>query len=197
MVTVDKKVVVRRKHQSNTGPTTTTIVVHKPKSSSGHHSVVLNNHHDYSISASSATSINILKRPRTVCTSNSPNSHPSKRMKHQLSISELEKGVAQRLKSSSHSRPSSDSEDSDGKRTQHNVLERKRRNDLKYSFMTLRDNVPELNSQERAPKVLILKKAAEFIHKLNKDHSKLKSDIESQKQRRESLQRRLSLLRRN
>ena len=62
-----------------------------------------------------------------------------------------------------HSRNSSDSEDSEGKRAQHNVLERKRRNDLKSSFHRLRDHVPEIRCQERAPKVVILKKAANYV----------------------------------
>lgn len=58
--------------------------------------------------------------------------------------------------------PKSEGEDNDKRRT-HNVLERQRRNELKMSFMVLRDEVPAVANNEKAAKVVILKKAAEFI----------------------------------
>eukprot|EP00064_Thunnus_orientalis_P013291 superscaffoldBa00002140_g13330 len=57
-------------------------------------------------------------------------------------------------------RGSSDSEDSERRRN-HNILERQRRNDLRSSFLMLRDHVPELAHNEKAAKVLILKKATD------------------------------------
>ena len=96
--------------------------------------------------------------------------------------------------SKSSSRSSSDSEDSEGRRAQHNVLERKRRNDLKSSFHQLRDHVPELNSQERAPKVVILKKATEYIWSLRRTHSKYQSELEYLQRTNEKLQRRFAQL---
>uniref|UniRef100_A0A8C9MZE8 BHLH domain-containing protein n=1 Tax=Serinus canaria TaxID=9135 RepID=A0A8C9MZE8_SERCA len=56
---------------------------------------------------------------------------------------------------------SSDSEENDKRRT-HNVLERQRRNELKLSFFALRDEIPEVANNEKAPKVVILKKATEY-----------------------------------
>ncbi|XP_046864001.1 myc proto-oncogene protein-like isoform X2 [Xenia sp. Carnegie-2017] len=55
--------------------------------------------------------------------------------------------------------PTDDSEDSETTRATHNVLERKRREELKEKFQKLRDSLPELQDNDRAPKVLILKKS--------------------------------------
>ena len=117
------------------------------------------------------------------------------------------KKVAQRLKmSSTHhhhrgsshhsSRNSSDSEDCEGKRAQHNVLERKRRNDLKSNFLRLRDNVPDISSQERAPKVVILKKSADYISSLHRNYKELEAEREHQRRRMERLKQRIKELRR-
>lgn len=56
--------------------------------------------------------------------------------------------------------------DSEMKRNMHNVLERRRRDELKDSFNDLRYVVPELADNERAPKVVILEKATEYIGQL-------------------------------
>ena len=87
-----------------------------------------------------------------------------------------------------------DSEDSDGRRAQHNVLERKRRNDLKSSFHILRDHIPELNSQERAPKVVILKKATDYIWSLRRTHSKHQSELERLQRTNDRLRKHLAQL---
>ena len=92
------------------------------------------------------------------------------------------------------SRNSSDSEDNEGRRAQHNVLERKRRNDLKSSFHILRDHVPELNSQERAPKVVILKKATDYIWSLRRTHSKRQSELEQLQRTNDKLRKNLAKL---
>lgn len=128
----------------------------------------------------------------------------SKKLKREHSIpSELRK-VVQKLKpvssassSCSSSRNSSDSEEycETGKRTQHNVLERKRRTDLKMSFFRLRDAVPELEGQERAPKVVILRKAANYIHHLNSDHKRYEREMDELKAKKEKLKRTLAKLR--
>ncbi|XP_071117119.1 myc protein-like [Haliotis cracherodii] len=120
-----------------------------------------------------------------------------KRIKRELSEPDFKK-VCQKLKASSRScsRNNSDSEEGgEGKRTQHNVLERKRRNDLKYSFFSLRDNVPELREKEKAPKVLILKKSADFIYELRRQEASLSKEVTSLKERHEKLRRTLSALR--
>ena len=81
----------------------------------------------------------------------------------------------------------SDEESETNKRATHNVLERKRRNDLKTSFHLLREEVPELKENERAPKVTILRKARECVDKLKKDEMKLLSELDKVRQRNEEL----------
>lgn len=68
---------------------------------------------------------------------------------------------------------------SDSKRLTHNVLERKRRNDLKASYQELRENIPELAHQERAPTAQILSKGVEFIEFLKKNDSSMMAAITS------------------
>ncbi|XP_062610118.1 myc proto-oncogene protein-like isoform X2 [Saccostrea cucullata] len=149
--------------------------------------------HPYSLPVSS------LKRVRSLPSSPSMSPLPSKRCKRELSDRDMKK-VCHKLRgsgssSASSSRNSSDSEEyPEGKRTQHNVLERKRRNDLKFSFFSLRDSVPELVKQERAPKVQILKKASDYIRKLSADERRLESERELLQEKHEQLRRTLEKL---
>ena len=153
--------------------------------------------HNYSLPVSS------LKRVRSF-PSSPVTSKYSKKIKREHNVpSELRK-VIQKLEpassvssSCSSSRNSSDSEEycETGKRTQHNVLERKRRTDLKLSFFHLRDSVPELEGQERAPKVVILRKAANYIHHLNSDHRRYEREIDELRAKKEKLKRTLAKLR--
>ncbi|KAH3867379.1 myc protein-like [Dreissena polymorpha] len=147
--------------------------------------------HNYSLPVTS------LKRVHSY--PSSPVTHKSKKIRRDISIpSELRK-VAQKLKSSvgSCSRNSSDSEDmcDAGKRTQHNVLERKRRTDLKNSFFHLRDSVPDLEGQERAAKVVILRNASQYIIRLIEEQRQKEREIEQLKLKKEKLKRHLSRLR--
>lgn len=84
----------------------------------------------------------------------------------------------------------SDSEDFERRRN-HNILERQRRNDLRSSFLTLRDHVPELARNEKAAKVLILKKAAEYVSSLEVDELRLTQEKDRLQARRQQLIRRL------
>lgn len=59
--------------------------------------------------------------------------------------------------------------DPETRRATHNVLERKRRIDLKRSFERLRECVPNLEKIDKTPKVIVLKKAALHIEELNKE----------------------------
>jgi len=61
-------------------------------------------------------------------------------------------------------------------RAAHNVLERQRREGLRTSFNNLRLEVPDLVDQERAPKVLILKKAKEYCSALQEEETKLQAE---------------------
>eukprot|EP00794_Sanderia_malayensis_P004733 gene4733-5356_t len=79
-------------------------------------------------------------------------------------------------------------EDSDSdKRASHNVLERKRRNDLKSSFYTLRSYVPSLLAQEKAAKVVILKKATDYISELKFEEEELALEKEDLKSKQREL----------
>ncbi|XP_067999107.1 N-myc proto-oncogene protein [Melanerpes formicivorus] len=89
-------------------------------------------------------------------------------------------------KSKSSSPRNSDSEDSERRRN-HNILERQRRNDLRSSFLTLRDHVPELVKNEKAAKVVILKKATEYVHSLQEEEQKLLLEKEKLQARQQQL----------
>ncbi|KAL7876320.1 hypothetical protein AOLI_G00112830 [Acnodon oligacanthus] len=97
------------------------------------------------------------------------------------------------LRQSSHSQRTSDSEDNDKRRT-HNVLERQRRNELKLSFFALRDEIPDVANNERAAKVVILKKATEFISSVQAEERRLLTVKEQLRRRCEHLKRRLEQL---
>ncbi|XP_064010351.1 myc proto-oncogene protein [Pogoniulus pusillus] len=88
----------------------------------------------------------------------------------------------------------SDSEENDKRRT-HNVLERQRRNELKLSFFALRDQIPEVANNEKAPKVVILKKATEYVLSIQRDEHRLISEKEQLRERREQLKHKLEQLR--
>lgn len=89
---------------------------------------------------------------------------------------------------------SSDTEENDKRRT-HNVLERQRRNELKRSFFALRDQIPELENNEKAPKVVILKKATAYILAVQAEEQKLLSEKDFLRKRREQLKHKLEQLR--
>uniref|UniRef100_A0A8C7XUV1 MYCL proto-oncogene, bHLH transcription factor b n=1 Tax=Oryzias sinensis TaxID=183150 RepID=A0A8C7XUV1_9TELE len=61
---------------------------------------------------------------------------------------------------------SSDCEDTD-KRKAHNFSERKRRNDLRSRFLSLRDEIPGLADCPKTPKVAILTRATEYLRQLH------------------------------
>jgi Myc proto-oncogene protein len=62
---------------------------------------------------------------------------------------------------------SKNDEDPESRRHTHNVLERKRRNDLKNSYQLLREQLPALEENDRAPTGQILLHAVEYIDSLN------------------------------
>ncbi|KAK1786828.1 hypothetical protein P4O66_017005 [Electrophorus voltai] len=102
------------------------------------------------------------------------------------------------LKPTSHHRKcsspkTSDCEDNDKRRT-HNVLERQRRNELKMSFFALRDEIPDVANNEKAAKVVILKKASEFIISMQAEEKRLLSSKERLRRKCEHLKQKLALL---
>uniref|UniRef100_A0A4W3JXN6 Transcriptional regulator n=1 Tax=Callorhinchus milii TaxID=7868 RepID=A0A4W3JXN6_CALMI len=89
---------------------------------------------------------------------------------------------------------SSDSEENDKRRT-HNVLERQRRNELKLSFFALRDQIPEVAKNDKAAKVVILKKATEHVLSIQSMEQRLITEKEQLRKKREQLKHRLEQLR--
>lgn len=85
-------------------------------------------------------------------------------------------------------------EDPESRRHTHNVLERKRRNDLKNSYQLLREQLPSLEENERAPTGQILLHAVEYIAILKKNEMALRAGVAQAKLENERL-RRISLSR--
>lgn len=73
--------------------------------------------------------------------------------------------------------PVSDSDDPESKRHTHNVLERKRRNELKSSYQDLREEIPDLYGNDKTPTGVILNRACEYIAALQEEESMLLSEI--------------------
>ncbi|XP_066480974.1 myc proto-oncogene protein isoform X2 [Tiliqua scincoides] len=123
---------------------------------------------------------------------------PSTRIEHS-SAKRLKLDSGRVLKQISNNRKcssprTSDSEENDKRRT-HNVLERQRRNELKLSFFALRDQIPEVANNEKAPKVVILKKATEYVLSIQSDEHRLIAEKEQLRRRREQLKSKLQQLR--
>ncbi|XP_029103473.1 myelocytomatosis oncogene homolog [Scleropages formosus] len=86
-------------------------------------------------------------------------------------------------------------EDEEERRRTHNVMERQRRNELKNCFLRLRDHVPELSCNDKASKVVILKKARDSIRGLEMESQRLSAKKDKLRQRQEQLKLRLEQLR--
>ncbi|XP_020507801.1 myelocytomatosis oncogene homolog [Labrus bergylta] len=95
----------------------------------------------------------------------------------------------------SSSKNSTETEDEEERRRTHNVMERQRRNELKNCFMRLRDNVPELSHNDKASKVVILKKARDCIYGLEDEGHRLQSKRDRLRAKQEELKARLEQLR--
>lgn len=73
-------------------------------------------------------------------------------------------------------------------------MERQRRNELKNCFMRLRDNVPELSHNDKASKVVILKKARDCIYSLEDESHRLQAKRDKLRAKQEELKARLEKL---
>lgn len=96
-----------------------------------------------------------------------------------------------------HSRRSSANpydSDPEMRRATHNVLERKRRIDLKKSFEKLRECVPNLEKIDKTPKVIVLKKAAMHIEDLGREQMELEELKVQLQKRNDELNSKLELL---
>ncbi|XP_068451385.1 myelocytomatosis oncogene homolog [Clinocottus analis] len=94
-----------------------------------------------------------------------------------------------------HHTNSTETEDEEERRRTHNVMERQRRNELKNCFVHLRDNVPELSHNDKASKVVILKKARDCIYGLEDEGHRLISKRDRLQAKQEELEARLQQLR--
>ncbi|KAG7478214.1 hypothetical protein MATL_G00078480 [Megalops atlanticus] len=97
---------------------------------------------------------------------------------------------------SGRARQAAELEDEEVRRRTHNVMERQRRNELKNCFLRLRDKVPELSNNDKASKVVILKKARDSIRGLEAESLRLAAKKDKLRQRQEQLKARLEQLRR-
>jgi len=76
----------------------------------------------------------------------------------------------------------------------HNSMERQRRVDLKNAFDALKMCVPEIADSDRASKLMILDKAAEFCQSLLRKETSLTTEREKEKRRNTLMRRKLTLL---
>lgn len=121
--------------------------------------------------------------------SSSKRSRTSDLSHHRLSLSGRPRGLA--------ARHSAEVEDEEERRRTHNVMERQRRNELKNCFLRLRDHVPELSNNDKASKVVILKRARDSIRSLEVENQKLNSKKDKLRDRHDWLKSRLEQLRRS
>ncbi|XP_067884620.1 myc proto-oncogene protein-like [Heterodontus francisci] len=96
-------------------------------------------------------------------------------------------------KSSTLSSRPSDIEDEERLRTR-NVLKRQRRNELKHCLLALRDEVPELSKNDKASKVVVLRKTAEYVSRLKAKQQKLSAEREKPQKKQQQLRCKLSEL---
>ncbi|XP_077405327.1 protein L-Myc-1b [Vanacampus margaritifer] len=91
---------------------------------------------------------------------------------------------------------SSDCEDTD-RRKAHNFLERKRRNDLRSRFLSLRDEIPGLADCAKTPKVAILTRATEYLRQLHAGERQKAQERKQLKAKQGQLLQRLAQLKRS
>lgn len=122
-------------------------------------------------------------------------SDSSSRFHHSSRSSSSSSSSSSRYHHHHSSRNSTETEDEEERRRTHNVMERQRRNELKNCFVRLRDNVPELSHNDKASKVVILKKARDCIYGLEDEGHRLKSKRDRLRAKQEELKARLEQLR--
>ena len=81
----------------------------------------------------------------------------------------------------------------ESRRKIHNVLERKRRNDLKFCYRELRDSIPDLEKTDRTPTGTILCRAAEYIQQLQDEETKLAQAMDAARAENERLRQLLDM----
>ncbi len=79
-------------------------------------------------------------------------------------------------------------------RDMHNILERQRRIDLRNAFDTLKGHLPDLQKTDKASKIMILTRAAEYCSELTRTEGDLRSDIRQEKLQQQYLVKKLNQL---
>ncbi|KAG7270228.1 LOW QUALITY PROTEIN: hypothetical protein CRUP_013945 [Coryphaenoides rupestris] len=115
---------------------------------------------------------------------------------HHRSASSSRRQQQQQEQEQQHLLSPAETEDEEERRRTHNVMERQRRNELKNCFLRLRDNVPELSHNDKASKVVILKKARDGIRGLQSQAQRLQARRNKLRCRHARLTARLAQLRR-
>ncbi|CAL8337557.1 unnamed protein product [Lota lota] len=147
-----------------------------------HHDIHLQ--HNYAAPRPDSPPPPTTKRPRGADSSSSRYHHHSSSRSSSLSRRQQEQLL-----------PPAETEDEEERRRTHNVMERQRRNELKNCFLRLRDNVPELSHNDKASKVVILKKARDGIRSLQSEAQRLQGRRDKLRGHQERLKARLAQLR--
>lgn len=89
---------------------------------------------------------------------------------------------------------SSDNPEDHERRKEHNSMERKRRDDLRSAFQHLRLMVPSLRDNPKAPKVMILNRAADHARELTSQSASVEDALRKEVHRQRALRKRLAQL---
>ena len=76
-----------------------------------------------------------------------------------------------------------------------NFMQRRRRVDMKNAFEALKICLPDIAETDRASKLMILGRAADFCQELTEKESAVKNEIEKEARRNQLLQKKLTMLR--
>lgn len=99
---------------------------------------------------------------RKTSTAGPADEHERRVIKHKAEVERVQRTEACEMAVAAL-QDSKNDEDPESRRHTHNVLERKRRNDLKNSYQLLREQLPALEENDRAPTGQILLHAVEYI----------------------------------
>ncbi|CAD5231965.1 unnamed protein product [Bursaphelenchus xylophilus] len=77
-------------------------------------------------------------------------------------------------------------------RAQHNALERRRRDNIKDMYTSLREEIPNLNESDRASRAQILKKTIDHIQEGKATHAATEEEVKQLKERNEQLKQQIA-----
>nr|XP_020480812.1 transcriptional regulator Myc-2-like [Monopterus albus] len=194
---IDVVTVVRCPSSSSSLPSLADLSVRQQKQEEEQRERALQLHFEIQLQHNYAAPCPASPPPSSSSNKRSRGNDSSSRFHHSSRSSSSSSSSSSSLSSSSryhhhHSyRNSTETEDEEERRRTHNVMERQRRNELKNCFMRLRDNVPELSHNDKASKVVILKKARDCIYDLEDKCHRLQAKRDKLRARQEELKARL------